>query len=138
MAKTLNKVMLIGRLGGEPEIRYMADGTPMATFSLATNRNVKKGEQWEEETDWHRVVAWRRLAEVIGQYLHKGSLVYIEGQIRNRSWTDQSGNKKYITEIMALDMQMLDGKSDRQQGGGQSGVSGYDLEPPPLDNDVPF
>ncbi len=136
MARGLNKAMLIGRLGADPEIRYMADGTPVANFNIATDRNVKKGDQWEKETDWHRIVAWRKLAEISGQYLHKGSLVYVEGQIRNRSWTDQAGNKRYITEIIANDMQMLDSKAGAS---GQPGsVSGYDLEPPPLEDEVPF
>ncbi|MGC9023052.1 MAG: single-stranded DNA-binding protein, partial [Dissulfurimicrobium sp.] len=78
MARGLNKVMLIGRLGADPEIRYTQDGTPVANLRLATNRAVKKGEQWEEETDWHRVIAWRRLAEICERYLNKGSLIYVE------------------------------------------------------------
>jgi len=89
MAKSLNKVMLIGRLGADPEIRYTADGTAVANFRMATNRPVKREDQWEEgEPDWHRIVAWRRLAEICGEYLSKGSNVYVEGRLSTRSWED--------------------------------------------------
>jgi len=133
MARGLNKVMLIGRLGADPEIRYTADGTAVANFRLATNRSVKRGEQWEEETDWHRVVAWRRLGEISGQYLNKGSLVYVEGQLRTRSWEDQDGNKRYITEVHAKDLQLLDTRGDRGPGPSEGGEP-----PPPVEEDVPF
>ncbi|MGB9712515.1 MAG: single-stranded DNA-binding protein [Dissulfurimicrobium sp.] len=133
MARGLNKVMLIGRLGADPEIRYTQDGTPVANLRLATNRAVKKGEQWEEETDWHRVIAWRRLAEICERYLNKGSLIYVEGQIRTRSWEDKDGIKRYVTEIQAQDIQMLDSKKERL-GGETEGLE----TPPPIEDDVPF
>ena len=134
MAKGLNKVLLIGRLGADPEIRYTSDGTAVANFNMATNRPIKRGEQWEEETDWHRIVAWRRLAEVCGEYLRKGSNIYVEGQLRTRSWEDRDGNKRWTTEVVARDMIMLDSKGDRVSG------AGTDLEPPqpPIEDDVPF
>ena len=133
MAKGLNKVMLIGRLGADPEIRYTADGTPVATFSLATDYPVKRGDQWETETDWHRVVAWRRLAEVCSEYLSKGRLVYVEGGLRTRSWEDRDGNKRWTTEVVARDMQILDSKGAAKES------TGAELEPPaPPDDDIPF
>ncbi len=134
MARSLNRVMLIGRLGADPEIRYTADGVAVANFRIATNRPIKKGEQWEEETDWHRVVAWRRLGEVCGEYLSKGSLVYVEGQLRTRSWEDQDGNRRWTTEVIARDVILLEPKGER------AAESGEDLEPPlpPIEDDVPF
>ncbi|OPL17247.1 MAG: single-stranded DNA-binding protein [delta proteobacterium ML8_D] len=134
MAKGLNKVLLIGRLGTDPEIRYTSDGTAVANFSMATNRSIKRGDQWEEETDWHRIVAWRRLAEICGEYLRKGSNVFVEGQIRTRSWEDRDGNKRWTTEVVAKDMVMLDSKGDKALG------TAADLEPPqpPIEDDVPF
>ncbi|PXF58731.1 MAG: single-stranded DNA-binding protein [Deltaproteobacteria bacterium] len=135
MAKSLNKVMLIGRLGADPEIRYTADGTAVTTLSIATNRMVKREDRWEEgDPDWHRVVAWRRLAEICGEYLRKGSNVYVEGQLRTRAWEDRDGNKRWTTEVIARDMMMLDSKGDRASG------TGTDLEPPqpPIEDDVPF
>ncbi|MEA1868404.1 MAG: single-stranded DNA-binding protein [Thermodesulfobacteriota bacterium] len=135
MAKSLNKVMLIGRLGADPEIRYTADGTAVTTLSIATNRMVKREDRWEEgDPDWHRVVAWRRLAEICGEYLRKGSNIYVEGQLRTRSWEDKDGNKRWTTEVIARDMMMLDSKGDRASG------TGTDLEPPqpPIEDDVPF
>lgn len=136
MARGLNKVLLIGRLGADPEIRYTNEGTAVANFRLATNRPVKRGDQWEEETDWHRVVVWGRQAEVCSQYLGKGRLVFVEGALRTRSWEDQDGNKRWVTEVHAKDVQMLDSKGDRQD----APVS--DLEPPlpPVidEDDVPF
>ncbi len=136
MAKGLNKVLLIGRLGADPEIRYTSDGTAVANFSIATNRPIKRGEQWEEETDWHKIVAWKRLAEVCSEYLRKGSNIYVEGQLRTRSWEDRDGNKRWTTEVVARDMMMLDSKVEGKAGG-------TDLEPPqpegmPEDIDVPF
>jgi single-strand DNA-binding protein len=135
MARGLNKVLLIGRLGADPEIRYTSDGTAVANFNIATNRLVKREDKWEEgEPDWHRIVVWRRLAEVCGEYLRKGSNVFVEGQLRTRSWEDRDGNKRWTTEVIARDMIMLDSKEDRASG------TGTDLEPPqpPIEDDVPF
>ncbi len=134
MSRGLNKVMLIGRLGSDPEIRYTQDGTPVANFSLATDSPVKRGDQWESETEWHRVVAWRRLAEICNEYLGKGRLVYVEGRLRTRSWEDRDGNKRWTTEVIARDIQILEPR------GATEGSSNVDLEPPapPIEDDVPF
>ncbi len=106
---SLNKVMLIGYLGADPEIRYTPSGAAVANFRIATTEQwrSKEGER-EERTEWHRIVAWRELGERCGEYLHKGSLVYIEGKIQTRDWEDRDGNKRYTTEIIAQRMQMLD------------------------------
>lgn len=114
MAKGLNKVMLIGHLGADPETRYTATGTAMSTISVATNSATKDQQtgQWQEVTEWHRVVLFDKLAEVTGQYLRKGSQVYIEGRLRTRKWQDQSGQDRWTTEIVAHDMQMLGGRGD--------------------------
>ncbi len=132
MARGLNKVMLIGHLGADPEIRYTQSGTAVATFKIATNYNVKRGEEWVEDTEWHRVVAWERLADIASQYLKKGMLVYIEGKMKTRTWEDQDGNKRWITEVLARDIQMLGPK-------GAQTSSESELEPPPIEEeDVPF
>ena len=134
MAKGLNKVMLIGRLGSDPEIRYTQDGTPVANFSLATDSPIKRGDQWETETEWHRIVAWRRLAEICSEYLGKGRLVYVEGRLKTRSWEDRDGNKRWTTEIIARDMVMLESKAAAGAGG-----AGESQPPePPIEEDVPF
>lgn len=128
MAKgTLNKVMLIGRLGKDPELRYTPSGSPVATFNLATDESYKdKDGKKVENTDWHRVVVWNKLAEICGQYLKKGSLVYIEGKLKTRSYDDKtSGTKKFITEVVGDQMSMLGGKGE---GGG-------DYVPPPVEMD---
>jgi single-strand DNA-binding protein len=108
MARGINKVILIGHLGGDPELRYTPDGTPVCNFRMATTErwNSRDGEQ-REQTEWHTVVAWRRLAEICGEYLSKGRQVYVEGSIRTRSWEDQNGVTQYRTEIDARDVQML-------------------------------
>jgi single-strand DNA-binding protein len=112
VAKDLNKVMLIGRLGTDPELRYTPQGTPMTTFRIAVSRSWRDGEgQLHDETDWFTVVAWNRLAEICGQYLHKASRVYIEGRLQNRSWEDQQSREtRYRTEIVASDMILLDAR----------------------------
>jgi single-strand DNA-binding protein len=112
MAKSLNKVMLIGNLGKDPELRYTTAGVAVATFSLATNESWKDQDgNMQERTEWHNIVAWRKLAEICGEYLRKGKKVYIEGRIQTRSYDDKNtGTKKYVTEIVADSMIMLDGK----------------------------
>jgi single-strand DNA-binding protein len=132
MARGLNKVLLIGRLGADPEIRYTSDGTAVSNFNIATNRPIKRGDQWEEETDWHRIVAWRRLAEICGEYLKKGSNIFVEGQLRTRSWEDRDGNKRWTTEVIARDIMMLDSKEDRTTG------TEFESPQPPIEDDVPF
>lgn len=130
----MNKAMIIGNLGNDPEIRYTQDGIPVATFSVATTERWKDGEgNRQEHTDWHRVVAWRGLAEVCGEHLSKGSKVFIEGKLRTRKWEDQNGNTRYTTEIIARDLEMLGG---RQQDNGGSPPN--QEEPPMPDDDVPF
>ncbi|MGA8808429.1 MAG: single-stranded DNA-binding protein [Thermoanaerobaculia bacterium] len=125
MAGTVNKVILVGRLGKDPELRSIPSGTSVAKFSLATDeRFTDKNGDKQERTEWHNVVAWGKLAEICGQYLRKGKLVYIEGSIRTDSWDDkETGVKKYRTEIIANTMQMLDKKGD-DEGGGYSGGGG--------------
>ncbi len=111
--------MLIGRLGQDPEVRYTQSNTAVATLSVATSERYKDGNgEYQEKTEWHRVVAWGRLAEICQQYLHKGSLVYIEGPLQTRQWEDNQGQKRYTTEVKALQMTMLDSKGS---GGGNQG-----------------
>ncbi len=117
----INKAILIGNLGGDPEIRYTQSGTQVASFTVATTERFKgKDGQMQENTEWHRIVAWNRLAEICGEYLHKGSRVYIEGKIQTRKWQDQSGNDRYTTEIVAREMKMLSARGEGGQGGGES------------------
>jgi len=121
---SVNKVILVGNLGKDPELRYTPSGAAVATFSLATT-NPFKDKEGNKQTEWHNIVAWRQLAEICGKYLHKGKQVYIEGRIQTRSYDDRDGNKRYITEIVAEQMQMLGSRDDQgggyeQQGGGQN------------------
>ncbi|HBG05909.1 MAG: single-stranded DNA-binding protein [Geobacteraceae bacterium GWC2_58_44] len=116
---SLNKVMLIGNLGKDPEVRYTAGGTAVASFSLATSEKFKgKSGEWEEKTEWHNITLWARLAEIAGEYLAKGKTVYIEGRLQTRKWQDKDGKDRYTTEIVGEKMQMLSGKGE---GGGQGG-----------------
>ncbi|TMN34458.1 single-stranded DNA-binding protein [Pseudoalteromonas sp. S2755] len=125
MARGVNKVILVGNLGQDPEVRYMPNGNGVANISIATTDSWKDKNtgQLQERTEWHRVVLFGKLAEVAGEYLRKGSQVYIEGRLQTRKWTDQSGQEKYTTEIvvdMGGQMQMLGGRGEQQgQGGGQ-------------------
>ncbi len=120
---SVNKVILVGNLGKDPDLRYTPSGAAVATFSIATTERYKDRDgNRQEKTEWHNIVAWRQLAEICGKFLHKGKQVYIEGKIQTRSYDDRDGNKKYITEIVADQMQMLGSKSDDQgssYGGGQ-------------------
>jgi single-strand DNA-binding protein len=131
MAGSLNKVLLIGNVGRDPEMRYLQSGEPVTTFSLATNRRWTGADgQAREETEWHNVVAWRRLAEQCNEYLAKGRKVYIEGRLQTRSWDDQAtGQKRFRTEIVADRMVLLDSRDQRaRDGGDEDGVparSGY-------------
>ena len=121
----VNKVILIGNLGGDPEVRYTPGGAAVANVNLATNEswNDREGQR-QERTEWHRLVFWSKLAEIVGQYLKKGSKVYVEGRLQTRQWDDQSGQKRYTTEIVVSDMQMLDGRGDGAMGGGMGGPQG--------------
>ena len=108
----VNKVILIGRLGRDPEIRYSGDGVAIANFNLATSEKwTTQDGQKNEKTEWHKIVAFRRLAEICGEYLSKGQLVYIEGKLQTRKWEDQDLNKRWTTEVIANQMQMLGGGS---------------------------
>jgi single-strand DNA-binding protein len=119
MARGVNKVILIGNLGADPELRYTSSGTPVCKMRLATTESYKDaGGEFVEKTEWHNVVAWARLAEICGEYLKKGSQVYFEGSIQTRQYDDQDGNTKYFTEIKAREMQMLGG---RGEGGFENG-----------------
>ena len=157
----LNKVMLIGNLGADPETRFTQDGTCVCNLRLATTEKFKNraGEQ-QERTEWHRVVLWGRLGEIANQYLKKGARVYIEGKIETRKWQDRDGNDKYTTEIRANEMKMLGGGSGRSGGGESSGdsfpaqggggaaaapksgndpfASAPDFGDVPVDDDIPF
>jgi single-strand DNA-binding protein len=112
MARGINKVILIGNLGTDPEVRYMPSGSAVTNVSIATSENWKDKESGEqkERTEWHRVVFFNRLAEIAGEYLRKGSKIYIEGRLQTRKWQDKSGMDRYTTEIVAGEMQMLDSK----------------------------
>ena len=111
MARGLNKVMLIGNLGADPEIKYSPSGTSIANLRLATNESRKNSEgEWEERTEWHRVVVFGKQAEFCKDYLRKGSKIFVEGRIQTRSWDDQGGQKHYMTEVVSFNMVMLDPK----------------------------
>jgi len=117
---SLNKVMLIGNLGKDPEVRYTTSGTAVASFSLATSERFKnRSGEWEDKTEWHNVTLWGRLAEIAGEYLAKGKTVYIEGRLQTRKWQDRDGRDRYTTEIVADKMQMLGAKGE---GGGRQGA----------------
>ncbi|MCL2340873.1 MAG: single-stranded DNA-binding protein [Proteobacteria bacterium] len=142
----INKVILIGNLGADPEIRYTQSGTPFASFRIATTERWKGQDgQMQEQTEWHSIVAWRRLAEICGEYLAKGSRVFIEGKLQTRKWQDQNGNDRYTTEIVAREMKMLSprsgggGSGGGEHGGGSQGYGAEPFaEPPPMGDDVPF
>lgn len=110
---SLNKIMLMGRLGQDPEIYHAQSGTVITNFSLATSESYKKGDDWEERTEWHKIVVFGNTAEACANYLKKGSLVYIEGRMQTRNYQDKNGNEKYITEIILNEIKFLD-KKDQQ------------------------
>ncbi|MFA7554722.1 MAG: single-stranded DNA-binding protein [Spongiibacteraceae bacterium] len=136
MARGVNKVILVGNLGADPEQKSMPSGNAVTNITVATSETWKDKQtgQPQERTEWHRVVFFNRLAEIAGQYLSKGSKVYIEGSLRTRKWQDQSGQDRYTTEIVANEMQMLD---SRGSGGGQGGdyQGGYEQQAPRQQND---
>jgi len=113
----INKAILVGRLGKDPEVKYMPDGTMVTNFTLATDEQWKdKNGEKVQKTEWHKIVTYRKLAEICGNYLVKGKLVFIEGRIQTRSWDDKEGVKRYTTEIVANDMKMLDSKGQNKAG----------------------
>ncbi len=131
----INKAILIGNLGKDPELRYTQSGTPVASFSIATTERWKdKDGNQQEQTEWHNIVAWKRLAEICGEYLNKGSRVYIEGKLQTRKWQDQNGNDRYTTEIVAREMKML---SSRGESGGSYGGGGGGYDPGPASGGAP-
>ena len=150
MAKSVNKVILIGNLGKDPEVKYTPQGTAVATVSVATNERYKdKSGEWKDRTEWHNVVLWQRLAEIAGEYLKKGRTVYIEGRLQTRSWEDKQGQKRYTTEIVAQDLVLLGGRPEgASEGGGKSrgaAAGGFDQRVPEAepsaeitDEDIPF
>jgi len=162
MARGINKVIIVGNVGGDPETRYMPSGSAVTNVTIATNESWKdkaSGEQ-KERTEWHRVVMFNRLGEIAAEYLRKGSQVYIEGKLRTNKWQDKSGNDRYTTEIIADEMQMLGGRGGAgggsgggnfgggapsggaPSGGGQQGGGGGNAPPQPgpddFDDDIPF
>ncbi|MCX6137984.1 MAG: single-stranded DNA-binding protein [Ignavibacteriales bacterium] len=137
MAKSLNKVQLIGHLGKDPELKYTPSGVAVATFSIATNESWKDQEgNVQERTEWHNIVAWRKLAEICGEWLKKGRRIYLEGRIQTRSY-EKDGVKKYITEIVADDMIMLDGGTPRAAAEHEGAPAPADNQPDG-DKDLPF
>lgn len=140
---SLNKVMLIGNLGRDPEVRYTTSGTPVASFSIATTDRFKnKAGDWEDRTEWHNITLWGRLAEIAGEYLAKGKTVFIEGRLQTRKWQDRDGKDRWTTEVVGEKMQMLSAKGD---GGGRgrgsdetSYAPSYDEPAFNPDDDIPF
>lgn len=127
MARGINKVILVGNLGGDPEVRYMPSGNAVTNVTLATSdtwKDKQSGQQ-QERTEWHRVVFFNRLAEIAGEYLRKGSKVYVEGSLRTRKWQGQDGQDRYTTEIVASEMQMLDSRGGDGGGYAQPDPMGY-------------
>jgi single-strand DNA-binding protein len=149
MARGVNKVILVGNLGRDPEVRYMPSGNAVANVTLATTESWKDKQTGEkqERTEWHNIVFYSRLAEIAGEYLKKGSQIYIEGSLRTRKWQDKSGNDRYTTEIIASDMQMLGGRGSGGSTGYSTGeAASRPAEPatatgaaaPDFDDDIPF
>jgi single-strand DNA-binding protein len=152
--KGVNKVTLLGNLGKDPEVKYTPSGTPVAKFTVATSDRFKDKEgQWQDRTEWHNVTAWARTAEIVGEYLKKGSKVYLEGSLRTHSWDDkQTGQKKYMTEIVVNELVLLGGRGESGGGGDSnrsSGNNNFDQRAPepeaapvgsgPIsDEDIPF
>ncbi|HVY24877.1 MAG TPA: single-stranded DNA-binding protein [Steroidobacteraceae bacterium] len=152
MARGINKVILVGNLGADPETRYMPSGKPVTNIRIATTEgwtDRQTGDK-QERTEWHAVVLFEKLAEIAAEYLRKGSQVYIEGSLRTRKWQDKEGKDRYTTEIVAREMQMLGGRGGgegggerRSSSGSSSGSSGAASVPPPadtgeFDDDIPF
>ncbi len=144
MARGLNKVMLIGNLGNDPEIRYAQSGNAIANLSIATTEGRKnQNGDWEDHTEWHRVVFFGKLAETCKDYLRKGSKIFVEGRIQTRSWEDKDGKKNYSTEVVGNSMLMLDSKGSGSSGGPSGGSPRQNAPQPPSDapqgeDDLPF
>ena len=139
MAQGVNKVILVGNLGRDPELRYTQSGTAVANFTLATNYRARSSDgEWEDRTEWHRIVAWGKLAEIVGQHLSKGRQVYVDGRLQTRQWEDRDGNTRYTTEVKADTLLMLGRRGDdegfSEPGGPPPDSSGGDV----TDDDIPF
>ncbi len=138
---SVNKVILVGNLGRDPEVRYTSNGTPVANFTMATTDQWRdqSGER-QERTEWHRIVVWGKQAEIAGEYLRKGRQVYVEGQLQTREWTDRDGNKRYTTEVRARMFQMLGSPRDaRPDSEGEPAHAVADSQGPGYeDDDIPF
>lgn len=143
---TVNKVILLGRLGKDPELKYTTSGAAVSTFSMATDLAWKDQDGNQKQvTEWHRIVAWRKLAEIVGNYLKKGSLVYVEGRLQTRSWNDKNGVTRYTTEVVADNLTMVGPKMDRADAPmdapppvDEIGPSASDVAPEPSEDDLPF
>ncbi|HEY4047458.1 MAG TPA: single-stranded DNA-binding protein [Acidobacteriaceae bacterium] len=152
MPKSVNKVILLGNVGKEPEVKFLPSGSAVANLTLATSERFKdKAGEWQDRTEWHNLTAYQRLAEIIRDYVKKGSKLYVEGRIQTRSWDDQaSGQKKYRTEIIVNDLVLLSGRGEGDSAGGysRSNTSSFDQRPPAAaeefagteitDDDIPF
>ena len=138
---SVNKVILVGNLGKDPEVRYLPNGSAVANITLATSRKYKdKNGEMVEETEWHRVTFFDKLAEIVGQYLKKGRSVFVEGRIKTRKYTDKDGVEKYATDIIANEMQMLGGREGMGEpggGGGDEEGGGYSARPAPASRPAP-
>ena len=152
MAKSVNKVILLGNVGKDPEVKFLPSGSAVANFTLATSERFKdKAGEWQDRTEWHNLTAYQRLAEIVRDYVKKGSKIYVEGRIQTRSWDDQaSGQKKYRTEIIVNDISLLSGRDEGSGGYSRSGsTAGFDQRTPAAkddysqqteisDDDIPF
>jgi single-strand DNA-binding protein len=151
MPKSVNKVILVGNVGKDPEVKFLPSGLPVANLTLATSERFKdKGGEWQDRTEWHNLTAYQRVAEIIRDYVKKGSKLYVEGRIQTRSWDDQaSGQKKYRTEIVVNDIVLLSGRGEGEpMSAPRSGGGSYDQRPPAhqeeyagteiTDDDIPF
>lgn len=138
MGYSVNKVTILGNVGKDPEVTYLTNGTPVAKFSVATTEKWKDQEgNQQEKTEWHNVVAWKKLAEIVGQYVAKGAKIYVEGKLQTRSWDDKNtGQKRYSTEIVAHDVVLLSFKQGEGQGAGDQHVAGGG--PASADDGLPF
>lgn len=135
----VNKVILVGRLGKDPEARYTGSGQAVCNFSVATDESFKdKSGERQKRTEWHKIVCWGKLAEICQQYLKKGALVYLEGKIQSREWEDKSGEKKHATEIIANVMRMVGGKKDSGEPSASSAIETNDHGVEVDDSDIPF
>jgi single-strand DNA-binding protein len=143
MAKSINKVILVGNVGKDPEVKYTPSGVALAKFSLATNERFKdKSGEWQDRTEWHNVLAWQRLAEIVGEYVHQGTRLYIEGKLQTSNWEDRnSGEKKFRTEIVARDIVLLGSRGaggDEDQGGGEDREHAHAGAGEGTNDEIPF